>query len=248
MTRTSTTLRFALLITMACGFLDAYTYLARGHVFANAQTGNVIFFALGVTGRNWGQALLHLWAILAFMLGVVLSAHIKSGRLDRPLHYPLRWAMATQAVTLAVIGFVPATVSPTWVNVPISFVTADADRAVPQRRRTELHRRGDHRQPDAPGRIGLRRPGGPGHESRGRRSPYTPRSSPRSPEAPSSAVSQRTPGASAPSGSRRDCWPSPSSCSSSTGARSVRSSSEPAASGLPPVRCHPPGRVARVAL
>ena len=46
MTRTTTTLRFALLITLACGFLDAYTYLARGHVFANAQTGNVILFAL----------------------------------------------------------------------------------------------------------------------------------------------------------------------------------------------------------
>jgi uncharacterized membrane protein YoaK (UPF0700 family) len=124
MTRTTTTLRFALLITLACGFLDAYTYLARGHVFANAQTGNVILFALGATGRNWGQALQHLWAILAFMVGVLLSSHIKSGRLDRVLRYPMRWAMAAQAVTLAVIGFVPATVSPTWVNVPISFVTA----------------------------------------------------------------------------------------------------------------------------
>ena len=124
MTRTTTTLRFALLITLACGFLDAYTYLARGHVFANAQTGNVILFALGATGRNWGQALQHLWAILAFMVGVLLSSHIKSGRLDNALRYPMRWAMAAQATTLAVLGFVPATVSPTWVNVPISFVTA----------------------------------------------------------------------------------------------------------------------------
>jgi uncharacterized membrane protein YoaK (UPF0700 family) len=124
MTRTSTTLRFALLITIACGFLDSYTYLARGHVFANAQTGNVIFFALGIADRHWGQALQHLWAILAFMLGVALSSHIKSGRLDDALRYPLRWTMAAQAATLAVIGFVPATVHPTWVNVPISFVTA----------------------------------------------------------------------------------------------------------------------------
>jgi uncharacterized membrane protein YoaK (UPF0700 family) len=124
MTRTSTTLRFALLITLACGFLDAYTYLARGHVFANAQTGNVIFFALGIADRHWSQALEHLWAILAFMVGVLLSSHIKSGRLDTPWGHPLRWAMAVQAVTLAVIGFVPSTVDPTWVNVPISFVTA----------------------------------------------------------------------------------------------------------------------------
>lgn len=124
MTRTSTTLRFALLITLACGFLDSYTYLARGQVFANAQTGNVIFFALGIAGRHWADALEHMWAIVAFMLGVALSSHIKSGRLDHVLGYPLRWTMAVHAVTLAVIGFVPATVPPTFVNVPISFVTA----------------------------------------------------------------------------------------------------------------------------
>jgi uncharacterized membrane protein YoaK (UPF0700 family) len=124
MTGTSTTLRFALLITLACGFLDAYTYLARGQVFANAQTGNVIFFALGIADRDWGEASQHLWAILAFMVGVLLSSHIKSGRLDAALGHPLRWAMAAQAATLATLGFIPGTVNPTWVNVPISFVTA----------------------------------------------------------------------------------------------------------------------------
>jgi uncharacterized membrane protein YoaK (UPF0700 family) len=123
MKRTSTTLRFALFVTGACGFLDAYTYLVRGHVFANAQTGNVILSALAVTDRHWGQALQHLWAIIAFMLGVALSSHIKSGRLD-VLGHPLRWTMCAHALTLVVIGFVPATVSPYWVNVPISFVTA----------------------------------------------------------------------------------------------------------------------------
>ena len=43
---TSTSLRFALLLTCASGFLDSYTFLARGGVFANAQTGNVIFLGL----------------------------------------------------------------------------------------------------------------------------------------------------------------------------------------------------------
>jgi uncharacterized membrane protein YoaK (UPF0700 family) len=123
MTRTSTTLRFALLITLACGFLDAYTYVVRGGVFANAQTGNVIFFALGVADGSWAEASAHLWAIIAFMCGVGLSSHIKAGRLD-VLGHPLRWALAVQALVLIVIGFVPASVPPTWVTVPISFVTA----------------------------------------------------------------------------------------------------------------------------
>jgi Protein of unknown function (DUF1275) len=37
------TLRFAVLLTVVNSFLDAHTYLVRGGVFANVQTGNVIF-------------------------------------------------------------------------------------------------------------------------------------------------------------------------------------------------------------
>ncbi|MGK2883102.1 MAG: YoaK family protein [Mycobacterium sp.] len=69
MARTSTTLRFALLITTACGFLDSYTYLARGGVFANAQTGNVILFAVDVTSPNLADAMAHLWPLLRFWWG-----------------------------------------------------------------------------------------------------------------------------------------------------------------------------------
>jgi uncharacterized membrane protein YoaK (UPF0700 family) len=36
----------AVFFTLAGGFMDAYSYLARGHVFANAQTGNIVLFAV----------------------------------------------------------------------------------------------------------------------------------------------------------------------------------------------------------
>lgn len=38
--------RLALLITGASGLLDAYTFLVRGGVFANAQTGTVLLLVL----------------------------------------------------------------------------------------------------------------------------------------------------------------------------------------------------------
>lgn len=122
MTRTSTTLRFALLLTAANAFLDAHTYIARGQVFANVQTGNVIFFAIDASQGHLVTALAHVWPILAFMAGVGLAAYLKSGRVDRHLKHPLRWTMLVQAVVLAVIGFVPAAVPHTYVTVPISFV------------------------------------------------------------------------------------------------------------------------------
>jgi uncharacterized membrane protein YoaK (UPF0700 family) len=120
----SATLPFALLLTLANSFLDSYTYLVRGHVFATAQTGNVVFFALNMSDRQLGQALAHVWPILAFIAGVGLAAHLKSGRVDRHLTHPLRWAIALQALVLAVIGFVPASVASNVVTIPISFVAA----------------------------------------------------------------------------------------------------------------------------
>lgn len=121
---TTTTLRFAVLLTTANGFLDAYTYITRGHVFANVQTGNVILFAIDLSHRSWGSTLGHLWPILAFLVGVLLSAHIRSGRLERLVTYPMRWTMGIQALAFATVGFVPTTVPNSFVTIPISFLAA----------------------------------------------------------------------------------------------------------------------------
>jgi uncharacterized membrane protein YoaK (UPF0700 family) len=116
------TLRFAVLLTVADGFLDAHTYLVRGGVFANMQTGNVIFFAIHLSERRWGDSLSRLWPMFAFIAGVVLSSHIKSGRVDKVVAQPLRWTMASQAAVLAGFGFLPATLPHSLVVVPISFL------------------------------------------------------------------------------------------------------------------------------
>ena len=37
----SETLRLGIILALSGGFMDAYSYLERGNVFANAQTGNL---------------------------------------------------------------------------------------------------------------------------------------------------------------------------------------------------------------
>jgi uncharacterized membrane protein YoaK (UPF0700 family) len=118
------TLWFALLLTLTNGFMDAHTYYVRGGVFANVQTGNVIFFAIDMSERKVTAAMAHVWPILAFMVGMALAAHIKSGRVERFVPHPLRWTMTVQVVALAAIGFVPVTVSHNYVTVPIAFLAA----------------------------------------------------------------------------------------------------------------------------
>src|SRR6185437_8619925 len=114
----------ALLLTLTNGFLDAHTYLTRGGVFANVQTANVILFAIDTSEGKASAAMAHVWPLVAFIAGVSLAAHIKSGRVQRMVPRPLPWTMAVQVATLAVVGFVPASAPHSYVTVPISFLAA----------------------------------------------------------------------------------------------------------------------------
>ena len=118
------TLWFALLLTITNGFMDSHTFYVRGGVFANVQTGNVIFFAINVSEGKMAAALAHVWPILAFMVGVLLAAYVKSGRAERMVPHPLRWTMIVEVLALFVIGFVPVTVAHSFVTVPIAFLAA----------------------------------------------------------------------------------------------------------------------------
>jgi uncharacterized membrane protein YoaK (UPF0700 family) len=115
---------FALLLTLANGFIDAYTYLSRGGVFANVQTANVIFFAIDTAEGKPSAALAHVWSLLAFVVGMLLASHIRTGRAERFVARPLLWTMGLQSSALVVIGFVPASVPHAYVTVPISFLAA----------------------------------------------------------------------------------------------------------------------------
>ncbi|TSD93444.1 DUF1275 domain-containing protein [Skermania sp. ID1734] len=122
MADTSTTLRFAALVTAASGFLDSYTYVSRGHVFANAQTANVIFFGIDVSQTEWHAARQHLWPILAFIVGIAFANVLKSE--PTRIHYPMRWAMVAQVAALVIVGFVPLDVPNAFVTIPVAFVAA----------------------------------------------------------------------------------------------------------------------------
>lgn len=67
----------AFLYTTVGGYLDAYAYLAHGHVFANAQTGNVVLLAVHAAAGDWTQATGHIPPIVTFALGVMTVTLVK---------------------------------------------------------------------------------------------------------------------------------------------------------------------------
>ena len=52
------------------GFLEAYTYVTRDGVFANAQTGNIARMGLNLAQGNILLTLRYLIPVIAFMAGV----------------------------------------------------------------------------------------------------------------------------------------------------------------------------------
>ena len=70
----SESMGIGVLLAVSGGLMDAYSYLFRGEVFANAQTGNILLFSVYLSRGQWAAALHYLCPILAFSLGIGCAA------------------------------------------------------------------------------------------------------------------------------------------------------------------------------
>ena len=66
------------LLTTTGGFLDVYTYVTRGHVFANAQTGNLVLLGLNCAEGNIRESVYYLFPVVAFALGILFVEWIRA--------------------------------------------------------------------------------------------------------------------------------------------------------------------------
>lgn len=62
-----------LLLATSGGCMDAYSYLFRDQVFANAQTGNILLLGVNLSTGNFLVCSRYLCPILAFVLGIVVA-------------------------------------------------------------------------------------------------------------------------------------------------------------------------------
>ena len=66
----SDTFRAAVFVTLSGGFQDAYTYICRGQVFANAQTGNIVLLSAALLRGDWAVCLRYAIPLLSFVFAV----------------------------------------------------------------------------------------------------------------------------------------------------------------------------------
>ena len=104
----SSSLAVGILLALAGGFMDAYSYMARGHVFANAQTGNILLFAVAISEGRPADSLRYLLPVVSFALGIALAAAMRTrfGHMSR-----LHWRQLTLLVEILIlfgVSFFPA--------------------------------------------------------------------------------------------------------------------------------------------
>ena len=115
----SESIRLGAILALSGGFMDAYSYMERGEVFANAQTGNMLLFGVHLSQGDFQNTLKYLFPVLAFALGIALAEVVraKAGNL---LHWRQISVLAEALILIAVSFF------PTALNLPANALTSFA--------------------------------------------------------------------------------------------------------------------------
>ena len=117
------TFLLAAALAVAGGFLDAYSYLVRGGVFANAETGNMVLLGIRLIQGEYAGALTYLVPILAFALGVWTSEAARDRFRDHPSVHWRQLTLGAETVIVAAVAFLPETLD-MLANVLVAFTCA----------------------------------------------------------------------------------------------------------------------------
>lgn len=104
--QTSESFRLSAILSLSGGLQDAYTYIMRDGVFANAQTGNVVLMGQSILNGNYVKSLYYLLPIIAFILGVILTERIEYKYKN---HHDYHWRqiiLLIEIILLFIVGLI----------------------------------------------------------------------------------------------------------------------------------------------
>lgn len=93
-------------LTLSGGLQDAYSYFVRGKVFANAQTGNLVFMAASLFEGDWQTFIHYLIPVLFFAGGVYFAARARYflSRYQK-IHWR-QWILLMEIVLLCLVPWI----------------------------------------------------------------------------------------------------------------------------------------------
>lgn len=111
-------LEIGLLLAIVGGFLDAYSFLCYGGVFANAQTGNMVLLGITLINGDYVHFVHYLIPIIAFSFGILMTECLLK-YLSGSFYI---WVLITEIVILFIIAFLPDGIPQVIVTAAISFM------------------------------------------------------------------------------------------------------------------------------
>ncbi len=99
--QTSESIELAIFLAMSGGLMDAYSYLLRDQVFANAQTGNILLFGVYASSGQWDHCLHYAFPILFFCFGIALCETIHIHK----IHF-MHWRQFTLLIEIGLLTIV----------------------------------------------------------------------------------------------------------------------------------------------
>lgn len=114
----------AWVLAIVGGYLDAYSFLCRGGVFANAQTGNLVLLSVSLIDKDWRMVLNYLLPIFAFVAGILICELIKLKKYELTHFHWRQFIILIELTVIIFAGFLPLGKWDSLVNLMISFVCA----------------------------------------------------------------------------------------------------------------------------
>ena len=107
----SESLLLNLLLAFSGGFQDAYTYIGRGHVFANAQTGNIVLMSTNLLSGEFSVVLHYLFPVLAFAGGIFFADFLRMFHQGRVTSHWRQTVLLWEIIILFVVAFLPGSLN-----------------------------------------------------------------------------------------------------------------------------------------
>lgn len=112
-----------IILALSGGFWDTYTYILRGNVFANAETGNIVLLGINIAQGDLKTAFNYFVPVFAFSLGVIIIGLIRKRFREISLFHWRNIVITLEIFIIFSVGFMPQSLNH-LVNILVSFVCA----------------------------------------------------------------------------------------------------------------------------
>jgi uncharacterized membrane protein YoaK (UPF0700 family) len=95
----------SLLLTWIAGFVDAVGFLALGHIYTANMSGNSIAVGIQTINRNWLEALVRLWPVITYVIGLLLCRVLLELGARRQIRRMATFTLALEILLLSLVCF-----------------------------------------------------------------------------------------------------------------------------------------------